>query len=76
MTGFDPKTFIQSLTGAPGVYRMLSAVGEVLYVGKARNLRKRVGSYFLRGAHSTRTQAMLQRVAVMDVTVTHTENAA
>ena len=76
MTGFDPKTFVQSLTGAPGVYRMLNAAGEVLYVGKARNLRKRVGSYFLRGAHSTRTLSMLQRVAAVDVTVTHTENEA
>ena len=76
MTGFDPKTFVQSLTGAPGVYRMLNAAGEVMYVGKARNLRKRVGSYFLRGAHSTRTLSMLQRVSAIDVTVTNTENEA
>jgi excinuclease ABC subunit C len=76
MTGFDPKVFVQSLTGAPGVYRMLNAAGEVLYVGKARNLRKRVGSYFARGAHSGKTHAMLQRVAGIEVTVTHTENEA
>ncbi|HJW82005.1 MAG TPA: GIY-YIG nuclease family protein, partial [Acidiferrobacterales bacterium] len=76
MTGFDPKAFVQNLTGAPGVYRMLSAAGEVLYVGKARNLRKRVGSYFARGAHSGKTHAMLQRVAGIEVTVTHTENEA
>ncbi|MBS1236206.1 MAG: uvrC, partial [Proteobacteria bacterium] len=76
MTGFDPKVFVQSLTGAPGVYRMLNAAGEVLYVGKARNLRKRVGSYFSRGAHSGKTHAMLQRVAGIEVTVTHTENEA
>ncbi len=76
MTVFDPKTFVLSLTGAPGVYRMLNAEGAVLYVGKARNLRKRVASYFTRGAHNARTQAMLQRVAAMDVTVTHTENEA
>jgi excinuclease ABC subunit C len=55
---------------------MLSAAGEVLYVGKARNLRKRVGSYFARGAHSGKTHAMLQRVAGIEVTVTHTENEA
>lgn len=76
MTGFDPKAFVQSLTGAPGVYRMLGAAGEVLYVGKARNLRKRVGSYFARGAHSGKTHAMLQRVAGIEVTVTYTENEA
>ena len=76
MTGFDPKAFVKSLTGAPGVYRMLNAEGTVLYVGKARNLRKRVASYFTRGAHNTRTQAMLQRVAAMEVTVTYTENEA
>ena len=76
MTGFDPKAFIQNLSGAPGVYRMLNAEGAVLYVGKARNLRKRVASYFTRGAHNARTQAMLQRVASMEVTVTHTENEA
>jgi excinuclease ABC subunit C len=76
MTSFDPKAFVQSLTGAPGVYRMLSASGEVLYVGKARNLRNRVGSYFARGAHSGKTHAMLQRVAGIEVTVTHTENEA
>ena len=76
MTGFDPKAFVKSLTGAPGVYRMLNAEGTVLYVGKARNLRKRVASYFTRGAHNTRTQAMLQRVVAMEVTVTYTENEA
>ena len=69
MTGFDPKAFVQSLTGAPGVYRMLNDRGEVLYVGKARNLRKRVGSYFARGAHSGKTHAMLQRVAGIEVTL-------
>lgn len=76
MTDFNAKAFVQSLSGAPGVYRMLTAEGAVLYVGKARNLRKRVGSYFTRGAHNTRTQAMLARTAAMDVTVTHTENEA
>jgi len=76
MTGFDPKSFVQSMTEAPGIYRMLDTAGEVLYVGKARNLRKRVGSYFARGAHSGKTHAMLQRVTAIEVTVTHTENEA
>ena len=76
MTGFDPKAFVENLTGAPGIYRMLDTNGEVLYVGKARNLRKRVGSYFARGAHSGKTHAMLRRVVGIEVTVTHTENEA
>jgi excinuclease ABC subunit C len=73
MTGFDPRVFVQSLTGAPGVYRMLDDAGEVLYVGKARDLRKRVGSYFLRSRQSPRTRVMLEQVANIEITVTHTE---
>jgi excinuclease ABC subunit C len=73
MSGFDPKAFVRGLTGAPGVYRMLSAAGQVLYVGKARDLRKRVGSYFSRGQQGPRTRVMLQQVANIEVTVTHTE---
>jgi excinuclease ABC subunit C len=45
---FDGKAFVRNLSGSPGVYRMLGASDEVLYVGKAGNLRKRVGSYFLK----------------------------
>jgi len=73
MSDFDPKAFVQNLTGAPGVYRMLDRHGEVLYVGKARNLRKRVGSYFARRGQSLRTQVMLEQVTSIEVTVTHTE---
>src|SRR3970040_2021792 len=76
MTGFNPKAFVENLTGAPGIYRMLDANGEGVYVGKAPNLRKRVGSYFARGAHSGKTHAMLRRVAGIEVTVTHTVNEA
>jgi len=46
MTDFDPRYSSKPYRRSAGVYRMLSASGEVLYVGKARNLRKRVGSYF------------------------------
>ncbi|MFQ5488522.1 MAG: GIY-YIG nuclease family protein, partial [Gammaproteobacteria bacterium] len=45
---FDPASYIKSLPTQPGVYRMLDSSSEVIYVGKARNLRKRVGSYFSR----------------------------
>lgn len=76
MTNFDPKRILKSLAGAPGVYRMIDAKGEVLYVGKAQNLRKRVGSYFTRSAQNSRVRSMLSHVANVEVTVTHTENEA
>ncbi|HET9033567.1 MAG TPA: GIY-YIG nuclease family protein, partial [Dokdonella sp.] len=47
---FDGKAFVANLSSAPGVYRMLGAAGDLLYVGKAGNLKKRVGSYFLKPA--------------------------
>ena len=73
---FDSKTLIQSLTEQPGVYRMLDACGAVLYVGKAKNLKKRVGSYFQKSGHSPRIALMLQQVAAMEVTATRSEAEA
>jgi excinuclease ABC subunit C len=71
---FDPSDVIGHLTHKPGVYRMLDAAGEVLYVGKARDLRKRVASYFQGGrAQDGKTLAMLRSVAGIEVTVTRTE---
>lgn len=76
MTDFDPKPILKSLSGAPGVYRMLGAKGEVLYVGKAQNLRKRVSSYFTRSAQNVRIRSMLSHVVSIEVSITHTENEA
>ena len=76
MTLFNAKTFVKSLSAAPGVYRMLDARGEVLYVGKARNLRRRVSSYFRATGLAARTGAMMRQVHNMEVTVTHTESEA
>lgn len=72
---FDHKAFLNTLTSRPGVYRMMDSEGEVLYVGKARDLKRRVGSYFSRSLNQ-RIQNMVSRVGGIDVTVTHTEAEA
>ncbi len=73
---FDGKAFVRTLTGAPGVYRMFGAGGELLYVGKARNLKKRVGSYFLKPSMDPRIAAMIAQIAHVETTVTRTEGEA
>ena len=75
-SGFDGKAFVKRLGNTPGVYRMLDAEGKVLYVGKARDLKKRVDSYFNRSALAPKTQALIAQTHHMEVTVTHTENEA
>jgi excinuclease ABC subunit C len=72
-TDFDAQRFLRTLTERPGVYQMLAADGAVLYVGKAKNLRKRVASYFRASGLAPRTAALVQRVAGVEVTVTQTE---
>ncbi len=74
---FDTKTFLKTLTSRPGVYCMQDAQGKIIYVGKAKNLKKRVSSYFNRSqADSPKTQVMIKQVDNIEVTVTHTENEA
>ena len=75
-TDFDPKSFVASLTHRPGVYRMLNAKAQVIYVGKARDLRKRVSSYFHRSHPDAKTSSMLELVHDVEVTVTNTEAEA
>ena len=57
-TEFDAQRFLQSATTRPGVYRMLGADGKVLYVGKARNLKKRLASYFRASGLPVKTRAL------------------
>ncbi len=73
---FDGKAFAAHLSTAPGVYRMYAADDTLLYVGKARALRNRVGSYFNGAPKTTRIMSMLSQVARMDVTVTRSEAEA
>ncbi len=73
---FDAKAFLKTVTGKPGIYRMYNAEGKVLYVGKARNLKKRLQSYFRSSGLSAKTELLVSQIADVDVTVTHTESEA
>jgi excinuclease ABC subunit C len=73
--GFDHRSFLQTLTTRPGVYRMVDTEDQVLYVGKAKNLKKRVSSYFSRSLNR-RIQIMVSQIARIEIAVTHTEAEA
>ena len=73
---FDAKSFVASLSTHPGVYRMLADAGDILYIGKARNLKNRVGSYFSGKPQSAKTMAMVRQIVNVEVTVTASDTEA
>jgi excinuclease ABC subunit C len=73
---FDAKVFVDSLPGRPGVYRMLDGDGQILYVGKARNLKSRVASYFQPSNVQPKVQALIAKTANMEVTITNSDTEA
>lgn len=73
---FDSATFLKNLTTQPGVYQMYDAKQALLYIGKAKNLKKRVSSYFQKTGHSPKTAHLVKRIANIQVTVTPSEAEA
>ncbi|PCJ87378.1 MAG: excinuclease ABC subunit C [Thiotrichaceae bacterium] len=73
---FDSRSFLKNVTSKPGVYRMLDSKEQVIYVGKAKNLKNRLNSYFRQTGLSPKTQVMVSKIVDIDVTITHTEGEA
>ena len=73
---FNIKDFLKNLTKRPGIYKMLNNQGEIIYIGKAKNLKNRVSSYFRATTASPKQQAMIVKITFIEVTVTNTEGEA
>ena len=73
---FDAKAFCAGLPSQPGVYRMMNSAGQVIYVGKAIDLKKRVSSYFQKNGLGPRTQLMVSQIAGVETTVTRSVSSA
>ncbi|NCB34207.1 MAG: excinuclease ABC subunit UvrC, partial [Erysipelotrichia bacterium] len=75
-SGFDYQRFLKVVTEQPGVYRMTDSAGCIIYVGKAKNLKKRLSSYFRTNVDSAKTRVLVSNIADIQVTVTLTETEA
>ncbi len=75
-SSFDSDAFLNAVTEQPGVYRMYNAEQVIIYVGKAKQLKKRLTSYFRKDVGSIKTKALVKQIYAIDVTVTHTEGEA
>ena len=75
-SAFDSENFLKTLSKKPGVYRMIDIDGDVLYVGKARNLKNRVTSYFRASGLQAKTMALVAKIANIEVTITGSETEA
>lgn len=73
---FDAKTFLKSVPRQPGVYRMLNASAQIIYVGKAKDLRSRLSSYFRAQLDSVKTRSLVSQIANVEFTLTHSETEA
>lgn len=75
-TLFDHKAFLAVVSEQAGVYRMYNNDQVIIYVGKAKNLKKRLASYFRKDVGSVKTKVLVKQICAIDVTVTHTEGEA
>ncbi|MDC9728783.1 MAG: excinuclease ABC subunit UvrC [Methyloprofundus sp.] len=73
---FSIDEFLKNLTRLPGIYKMLNEKGDIIYIGKAKNLKNRVSSYFRKGAASPKQQVMVAKIVSIEIAVTHTEAEA
>ncbi|PVZ19586.1 MULTISPECIES: excinuclease ABC subunit UvrC [unclassified Pseudomonas] len=75
-TPFDASAFLATCSGRPGVYRMFDEGARLLYVGKAKNLKKRLASYFRKAGLAPKTAALVGRIASVETTITGNETEA
>jgi len=73
---FDSKSFLKDCSTLPGVYRMYNEQKEIIYVGKAKDLKKRLSSYFRKTGLSVKTQSLVSQICTIETTITHTEGEA
>lgn len=76
LSPFDAKSFLHTCSVHPGVYRMFNAQDELLYVGKAKNLKKRLSSYFRETGLAPKTAALVAKITRIEITITANETEA